>query len=72
MCSSFLMASWLKWTYYNFVGIYSSTSHPFGFSSKGKKPPQETLKFIVTNFRNKFKKVELIRVDKDGKLAWSS
>ena len=55
-----------------FVALCSANSHPFGFPSRSKRPPLDTLKFLVTKLRNQDKKVSFIRVDEDGELARSS
>ena len=55
-----------------FVAICSDNSHPFGFPSRSKHPPLDTLKVFVTKLRNQYKKVALIRVDEDGALSISS
>ena len=55
-----------------FVAILYATSHPFGFSSRSKRPPLDILKFLVTKLRNQDKKVAFIRVDEYGALARSS
>ena len=55
-----------------FVAIRSSTSLPFVFPSRSKRPPLDNLKFIVTTLRNQDNKVSFIRVDEDGALARSS
>ena len=57
------------WINLNFVDICPATSHPFGFTSRRKCPPLETIIFSVTKLSNKDKKVVLIQVDKDGALA---
>ena len=54
------------------VAIWSATSHPFGFTYRSKCQPIDILKCIVTILRNQDKKVEFIRVDKDGYLSRSS
>ena len=54
---------------YNFVDICSTTSHPFGFPYRIKRPPLDTLKILVTKLRNKDKKVAFIQVDEDGALV---
>ena len=52
--------------------ICSTTSYPFGLLPISKRPPLDTLKFIVTILRNKDKKVAFIQVDEDGALTISS
>ena len=54
------------------MAIWSSTSHPFGFSPRRKFPPLDILNFLVTTLRNQDKKVEFIWFDEDGALARSS
>ena len=54
-----------------FVAICSASSRPFKFTSRGKRPPLDTIKFIVTTLRNQDNKFALIRVDKDGTPARS-
>ena len=49
--------------------IYYSTSYYFDFPQRIKRQPIDTLKYFVTTLINQDKKVELIRVDKDGELA---
>ena len=51
------------------LAVCSSTSHPFGFTSRSKRPPLEILKFLITTLRNQDKKVAFIRVDEEGELA---
>ena len=52
-----------------FVAICSSTSYTFNFSSRIKRSPMYTLKFIVTALRNQDNKFSFIRVDKDSALV---
>ena len=52
----------------NFVAIWSTTSYPFGFPSRSKRPPLDILKFLVTTLRNQDKKVVFTRVYEDGAL----
>ena len=47
-------------------------SYPFGFPSKGKRPPLDILKLLVTTFINQDKKVVFVQVDEDVELARSS
>ena len=54
-----------------FVAIFSATSHPFGFTSRSKRPPLDILKCLVTTLRNQDKKVAFTRVDEDGELSRS-
>ena len=54
------------------MAICSTTSYLFGFTSRIKRPPLDTLEFIATTLRNKDKTFALIRVDEDGALARSS
>ena len=49
--------------------IYYSTSYYFDFTQKSKRQPIDTLKYFVTTLINQDKKVELIRVEKNGELA---
>ena len=51
------------------MAIFSAISQHFGFPSRRKRPPLDTLKFIVTAFRNQDKKVSFTQVDEDGALA---
>ena len=46
-----------------------SSSYPFGFTSRSKRPPLDILKFIITTLRNQDKKFAFIRVDKYGDIA---
>ena len=55
-----------------FVALCSTTSYPFGFTSRIKRPHLDILKSVVTTLSNKDNKVSLIRVDTDGALAGSS
>ena len=55
-----------------FVDICYATSYPFGFTSIGKHPPLDILKFLVTTLRNQDKKVAFIGVDEYGSLSKSS
>ena len=51
-----------------FVAIFSSTSCPFGFSYRIKRPYLEIITFIVNTLRNQDKKVAFIQVDEYGGL----
>ena len=55
-----------------FVAICSTTSYPFGFPYRIKRPTLDILKFLVTALRNQDKKVAFIRVDEYGAIAKSS
>ena len=52
-----------------FVAMCFSTSHPFGFQYRIKRPLLDILKFLITTLRNQDKKVAFIGVDEDGALA---
>ena len=51
-----------------FVAICCATSYPFGFRSRSKRPPFDTLKVVVTTLRNQDKKFAFIKVDEYGAL----
>ena len=51
------------------MAICSATSHPFGFTSRRKRPPLDILEFLVTTLGNQDKKVSFIRVDEYGELS---
>ena len=51
-----------------FLGICSSTSYPFGFTSRIKRTPLEILKFLVTTLNNQYNKFAFILVDEYGAL----
>ena len=50
------------------MDICSATSHPFGFPSRIRPPPLDTLEFLVTTLISQNKKFELFRVDEYGAL----
>ena len=54
-----------------FVAIFSSTSCPFGFPDRSKRPHLDILKFIATTLINQYNKVSFVKVDKDGERSRS-
>ena len=55
-----------------FMDICSTTSQPFGFTYRSKRPTLDILKFLFTTLSNQDNKFVFIRVDEDGSLARSS
>ena len=53
------------------LDICYTTSYPFGFPSISKRPPLDTLKFLVATLMIQDKKFRLIQVDEYGSLAIS-
>ena len=69
---SFFNAESIRGFTSTFVGICSANLYPFGFLSRIKLPPIDTLKFIVTAISNQYKKSGFIRMDQYGSLERSS
>ena len=55
-----------------FVSICYDISYPFGFTYRGKRPPLNIIKLLVTSLSNMDKKVAFIRVYEYGSLSRSS
>ena len=55
-----------------FVAMCFSTSHPFGFQYRIKRPLLDILKFLITSLRNQDNKVAFVRFDEDEAQARSS
>ena len=52
-----------------FLVIFYDTSYPFVFPYRRKRPPLDTLKFLVNTLRNQTKKFAFIQVDEDEALV---
>ena len=52
--------------------VCASTSYPFGFPTKNKTPPLETVCYLIKTLRKMGFEVNFIRVDEDGSLAKSA